>query len=144
MRTLILLLTPLLMAPDCGGSDPSFGPGGSPSGSDPDEDPEPEDTDPGGDGGITECEPEYTTIEVSCSEQPKQDVWHIYVAITATCSWVDVHFDGTSYGGQVTGSEGVFEGDLEYTGMACDQPHTIDFECLYMLDNYDCSYEYTP
>jgi len=33
---------------------------------------------------------------------------------------------------------------LSHTGAACDKPHTLDFECVYMLSNDDCSYEYSP
>ncbi len=142
MHRLLLFLLPFLMAPDCGGGGPSFGGGGTPPPSD-----DADDTDGSGSGGggnLDDCEPEYQTVEVSCSEGAKTDTWHIYVVIDATCPWVDVAFDGTSYGGVITGSDGVFEGDLDYTGAACDEPHTLDFECLYMMSNYDCSYEYSP
>jgi hypothetical protein len=141
----LLLLAPTLMAPTCGGSSSGPGFGGGGSSLDPDDGADSDEPEEQGGGNTTECEPEYTTVEVSCSgDHYYGDIWHIYVELAATCSWIDVAFDGTSYGGVVTGSGGIFEGDLAYTGMRCDEPHTLDFECIYMMSNYDCTYEYSP
>jgi hypothetical protein len=141
MKRILFVLAPFLMAPTCGGGgSPGFGGGGTPA------PPDPADTDTtdGGGGGTTECEPEYEVVEVTCSTDSYLQVWHFYVEMSATCPWIDVKFDGTSWGGQITGSEGIFDDVLSHTGASCDEPHTIDLECLYMLSNYDCSYEYTP
>ncbi len=141
MKYLIPFLAPVLMAPTCGGGGPGFGGGGSPAPSDPVDTDAPDDD---GGGSMEDCEDAYTSVEVSCSQESYLQVWHIAVEMSATCPWIDVRFDGTSWGGQITGSEGVFEGDLSHTGAACDEPHTLDLECVYMLSNYDCTYEYTP
>ncbi len=142
MRRALVFLAPFLMAPDCGGSSsPGFGGGGSTGGEEPSDSAPPEE---GSGGGMTDCEPEYAAVEVNCETTHHDWIWHVYVEMTATCPWIDVHFDGTSYGGQITGSGGVLEGDLAWTGAACDEPHTLDLQCVYLSSNYDCSYEYSP
>ncbi len=140
MWRILLVLAPFLMAPTCGGSDgPGFGGGGSPAPDDP------EDSDsPSGSGGTGDCDPQFTTVEVDCSTESYLQVWHFYVELDATCSWIDVKFDGTSWGGQITGSEGVFDDTLSHTGASCDEAHTIELYCLYLTSDYDCVYEYAP
>ena len=111
----------------------------------------PEDTgDTGGEKGgtpgtLTDFDPEYTTVWVSCGQ--KKD-WLIHAEMNAPVSSINVAFAGTGEGNTITEVKpdtGVFEGTIPFATYWCDDTVSFDFEAFGAnLATYECSYDYTP
>ena len=111
----------------------------------------PEDTggDTGENGGtpgpLTDCDPEYDAVWVSCGN--KKD-WLVHAEMNVAVAWVNVAFAGTSEGNTITEVEagtGVFEGTIPFATYWCDEPRSFDFLAMGTLGStYDCTYDYTP
>lgn len=147
MGGILGLIVPFLLGVDSCGPGSSGSPigGGGGSNSDP-----PDDTaDTGEDGGtpgpLTDCDPQYDAVWVSCGQ--KKD-WLLHAEMNVAVSSINVRFAGTGEGNTIAEVEpgtGVFEGSIPFATYWCDEPVSFDFQAFgAMLDTYECSYDYTP
>jgi hypothetical protein len=96
-------------------------------------------------GTLTDCDPEYAVVWVSCGQ--KKD-WLLHAEMNAAVININVRFAGTGEGNTITEVKpdtGVFEGTIPFATYWCDDPVSFDFEAFGTMGaTYECTYDYTP